>query len=240
MFHPVDYASFIKYFTSCLAGHYEHPASRLLWQYNNVIIKGIRVGSIWQVLGESSVALRNPNFLSHNLIRSVCVLSHSVVTDSVTHWTVAGKKTSSRRSFWPRDWTHVSCISCTGRQILYHWAIWEALKWGCYFCWARLKTADFVFQSRKHNTGESMMWFTKPIFGQKEMSVTNFACIFLVFSLSDLQLPQPTYTHQRTSPSSWAILRKIMRWWCNCWVGMFTGTNLSTLENHLLQSTMGI
>ena len=27
----------------------------------------------------------------------------------------------SRASSWPRDWTH---ISCTGRQILYHWATW--------------------------------------------------------------------------------------------------------------------
>ena len=26
----------------------------------------------------------------------------------------------------PRDWTHVSCITCIGRQILYHWATWEA------------------------------------------------------------------------------------------------------------------
>ena len=25
----------------------------------------------------------------------------------------------SRRPSWPRDWTHVSCISCTGRQGLY-------------------------------------------------------------------------------------------------------------------------
>ena len=28
-----------------------------------------------------------------------------------------------RRSSWPRDGTFVSCI---GRQILYHWAIWKA------------------------------------------------------------------------------------------------------------------
>ena len=27
----------------------------------------------------------------------------------------------------PRDWTHVSCISCIGRQILYHCTIWEAI-----------------------------------------------------------------------------------------------------------------
>ena len=30
----------------------------------------------------------------------------------------------SRRSSWPRDWTHVSCIS---RWLLYHWATKEAL-----------------------------------------------------------------------------------------------------------------
>ena len=27
---------------------------------------------------------------------------------------------------WPRDWTHVSCVSCIGRQILYHCTTWEA------------------------------------------------------------------------------------------------------------------
>ena len=30
-----------------------------------------------------------------------------------------------KRSSWPKDQTHVSCI---GRWILYHWAIWEALE----------------------------------------------------------------------------------------------------------------
>ena len=29
---------------------------------------------------------------------------------------------------WPRDRTRVSCVSCFGRQILYHWATWEALE----------------------------------------------------------------------------------------------------------------
>ena len=28
----------------------------------------------------------------------------------------------SRGSFWPKDWT---CISCIGRQIIYHWTSWE-------------------------------------------------------------------------------------------------------------------
>ena len=33
---------------------------------------------------------------------------------------------SFRGSSWPRDQTYVSCSSCCGRQIPYHWAIWEA------------------------------------------------------------------------------------------------------------------
>ena len=45
------------------------------------------------------MALRNPNFPSHNLISSVCVLSHSVVTDSVTHWTVAHQALLSMEFF---------------------------------------------------------------------------------------------------------------------------------------------
>ena len=28
---------------------------------------------------------------------------------------------------WPRNQTNVSCSSCIGRQILYHWATWEVL-----------------------------------------------------------------------------------------------------------------
>ena len=35
----------------------------------------------------------------------------------------------SRGSSWPRDWTQVSCVSCIGRRILYHWATWEASVW---------------------------------------------------------------------------------------------------------------
>ena len=33
----------------------------------------------------------------------------------------------SRVSSWFRDWTHVSFVSYTGRQILYHWAIVDVI-----------------------------------------------------------------------------------------------------------------
>ena len=35
---------------------------------------------------------------------------------------------SSRRSSRPRDQTHIFYISCIGRRILYHCAIWETHK----------------------------------------------------------------------------------------------------------------
>ena len=40
--------------------------------------------------------------------------------------------------FWPRDWTRVFCI---GRQILYHWATWEA--W-CYNICLQLHFCDWL------------------------------------------------------------------------------------------------
>ena len=73
---------------------------------------------------------------------SVCVLS--CVQPFATPWTVAGQAPLSmglsRQEYWselpfpppgdlpwPRDRTFVFCISCTGRQILYHCTSWEAL-----------------------------------------------------------------------------------------------------------------
>ena len=49
-----------------------------------------------------------------------------------THWIFQARVLEwvaisfSRRSSQPRDQTHVSRVSCTGQQILYHWATWEA------------------------------------------------------------------------------------------------------------------
>ena len=33
----------------------------------------------------------------------------------------------SKGSSWPKDRTHVSCISCTGRQVLYHCSTWAPI-----------------------------------------------------------------------------------------------------------------
>ena len=49
---------------------------------------------------------------------------HGILQARILEWVGIS---SSRRSYWCRDQTHVSCSSCTGRQIVYHWATWEAL-----------------------------------------------------------------------------------------------------------------
>ena len=50
---------------------------------------------------------------------------------------------SSRGSSWPRDWT---CVSCTGRQILYPWASGEAWLWSrC--CGSLLSPEFFSFSA---------------------------------------------------------------------------------------------
>ena len=46
--------------------------------------------------------------------------AHGIFQASILKW---GAISYSRGSFQPRDWTRVSYISCTGRQLLYHWRL---------------------------------------------------------------------------------------------------------------------
>ena len=49
--------------------------------------------------------------------------AHGISQVSILEWVAIS---SSRGSSWPRNWTHISCVSCTSRLVLYHWATWEA------------------------------------------------------------------------------------------------------------------
>ena len=48
---------------------------------------------------------------------------HGIILARILEWIVIS---SSRGFSWSRDWTHSSCGSCFGGQILYHWPTWEA------------------------------------------------------------------------------------------------------------------
>ena len=50
-------------------------------------------------------------------------LVHRIFQGRILEWVASS---FSRGSSWPRGQTHISCVSCTGRWILYHRATWEA------------------------------------------------------------------------------------------------------------------
>ena len=52
-----------------------------------------------------------------------CSSVHEIFQARIVKWIAISY---SRVSSQPRDQTRVSCVSCIGRQILYHWATWEA------------------------------------------------------------------------------------------------------------------
>ena len=100
----------------------------------------------WPGVKPTSPALQSGFSTTGPLEKSLCVLRVSVVPDSVTPWTGARRflcpwdfqaqtlepiaTSSSRGPSWPRNWTLVSCISYTGRRILYHCITWEVWSLG--------------------------------------------------------------------------------------------------------------
>ena len=61
---------------------------------------------------------------------------HEIFQARVLEWVAISY---SRGSSQYRDWTYVSWVSWIGRQILYHWATWEAL------CWHIKLTISLIF-----------------------------------------------------------------------------------------------
>ena len=47
---------------------------------------------------------------------------HGIFQARILEWVAIS---SSRGSSRPRDWTHISCVFCIGRWVLYHWVTWE-------------------------------------------------------------------------------------------------------------------
>ena len=73
--------------------------------------------------------------LSHSLVSNFFVTPtdysppgfsvHGILQTRTLGWVAIS---SFKGSSWPRDLIHVSCNSCINRQVLYHWATWEAPK----------------------------------------------------------------------------------------------------------------
>ena len=100
-------------------------------------------------------------FTTHWSCRCVCTCSGAKLCPALRpHWLqlarlpctrhFPGKTTgveipSSRGSSQPRNWTHISYVSCIGRQILYHCCTWEA---------------DDVGESAIETVGHSTIWIS--------------------------------------------------------------------------------
>ena len=74
----------------------------------------------------------------------------------------------SRGSSQPRDQTHVSCVPCIGRVILYHWAAWEAH----YLVLGTVNTLFYIINTIKlwsfaYFTGEGNPGFPESSFGKE-------------------------------------------------------------------------
>ena len=115
---------------------------RRKWQPTPVFLPGeFQVqGSLWAAVSGVTQSQTQLKWLSssNSSITSVCVCAQSVVSNSAIPWLqppvssvhgILQERTlewvaisSSRASSLPRDQTHVSCVSCTDRQILYHWS----------------------------------------------------------------------------------------------------------------------
>ena len=108
----------------------EHPRKIHLWATCLFIIE---VSLIYNIMSVSGIQ-QSDSIIINNLCMYVCVLSSSVVSDSLQPhglqltrflcpWDFPGKNTgvgsisSSRGSSWPRDWTCVPCVSCIGIWI---------------------------------------------------------------------------------------------------------------------------
>ena len=93
---------------------------------------------------------------------------HGVLQARVLEWVAMP---SSGGCSLPRAQTHVSCISCIGRWVLYHWTIWDS-GWGQKYC----------SQIICHN-----FWMLHVHFRLAMVDVSSHSCpypLFVLFSFS--------------------------------------------------------
>ena len=83
-----------------------------------------------------------------------------------------------RRSSRTRDWTCISCVSCTGRWILYHRATWVgSLRWG-EIPWRREWTPTPVFLPGELHGQKSLAGYSQ--WGCKEADRTEQLTLLLL------------------------------------------------------------
>ena len=93
--------------------------------------------TLWNFVADGTQSKRHPCLFCVYACMLSCVLTLCVLMDCsppgssvheisqarILEWVAIS---SSKRSSRPKDPTHIFCVSCIARQILCHWATWEA------------------------------------------------------------------------------------------------------------------
>ena len=140
-----NWSSRASYFNSLsLNFHIQKYLLRAAGNWYN-ICKPLDLGGSWQILGPFPSSIDSPPLSSHsfplllhltNIFSQLYACSvaqscltlcnpmdcsppgssvHGILPARILEWVAIS---FSRGSFWPRDWTLISCVSCIGRQIL--------------------------------------------------------------------------------------------------------------------------
>ena len=98
---------------------------------------------------------------------------HKILLARILEWVAISY---SRGFSWPRDWTHISCVFCVGKWILYHLATWKAqcrllkqLKFDCPRVWH--------FQGPEPGLDGQVTWVVRAGGGGGREPVGSSSCI---------------------------------------------------------------
>ena len=104
--------------------HVVIQAPRLFPSWGPIIPNGLKVS--WTLTIEGKEHGENPCMLQPFCDSMDCrppgSSVHGISQTRILEWVAIS---FPRGSSWPRDRSCVSCVSCIGRQILYHWATWR-------------------------------------------------------------------------------------------------------------------
>ena len=136
---------------------------------------------------------------------------HGILQAKILEW---GAMPSSRGSSQIWDKTRISCVSCFGRQILYHWATREALSSGRIPFWF---SSESYIQTLSATASlfQTMGKMACPIFGFKaKPQLSNWLCCA---GSNMAKVEQNLHAGQEVSTTSYLQSPPFPYEWKECW-----------------------